>query len=175
MKGLNSVKLVLLVSAVLLVFSAGFYFYQVHSLKSLTRDVGICFHQNLPEVGRIGREITVKQTEIEGDEKRGVETHSYVEERANESNIRYGFLKTSKPREYPNKREGYTDIKIEITPSGSRKNKQLFHRQYIAKFLFLLENRTNCLKVTSLSLTDPSEDHESWSMRLDITERKPLK
>ncbi len=121
MKGINSVKLVLLVSAVLLVFSVGFYFYQVQNLKSLTRDVGICFHQNLPEVGRINREINVKQTEIEEDEKRGVETHSYVEERANESNIRYDFLKTSKPREYPNKREGYIDCKIEIDCVAYRK------------------------------------------------------
>ena len=45
----------------------------------------------------------------------------------------------------------------------------------IAHFIFVLENRTNSLKVTSLTLDDPSEDHEQWSMRLDITERKPLK
>ena len=174
MAGMDTIKLIFVASAVLLVISLGFYAYQAHGLDRLDKDVNYCFHKTLPEVGKISRDISIKQREIEEDQKRGIETHRYVEERANESNIRYTTLKLSKPRESPNTREGYVDEKIEITPSGKR-GRQSFPRQSIAKFIFLLENRTNCLKVTSLSLDNPSKDREQWSMRLDITERKPLK
>jgi hypothetical protein len=174
MFGMDSVKLTLAVSCVLLVFCIGFYFYQSHDLEQLKKDVGYCFAVTLPDVGKISSEASVKKEEIKNDRRRDLQFHRYVAERAHESNISEQDLKTGRPREYPNTREGYVDIKTEITPAGKGPRQQV-HRRNIASFIFSLENRTNSLKVTSLTLSKPSEDHERWAMRLEVTERKPLK
>lgn len=174
MGGMDSVKLFLIVSAVLLVFALGFYFYQDWDLGRLKQDVGYCFGRTLPEVGEVSYSVTLKNNELEKDKMRGLQIHDYLEQRANEANINANLLKMSRIKESPNNREGYLDSELEVTPSGKR-GKQKFGRRNIAQFIFLLENYTNSLKVTSLTLDDPSEDHEQWTMRLDITERKPLK
>lgn len=174
MFGMDSVKLILVASTVLLVVSVGFYFYQSYSLDGLSSDSAYCFNRVLPEIGEISQAIRLKQEELNKDQKRGIETNRYVEKRAYESGIRYDFLTLGQPREYPNNREGYIDVKSEISPAGKR-GSQSFDRRDIVKFLFYLEGRTNGLKVTSLLLDRPSEDREKWSMRLEITERKPLK
>jgi len=174
MFGLDFVKFTLLSAAILLVASGGFYAFQSWDLNRLTEDANYLFLRTLPEVGKLGYDVSLKQEEIKKDEKRGVQIHKYVQERANEANIRYNQLKLGKAREDHNTREGYIDYRTEISPAGKR-GRTKFHRQYIARFIFLLENRTNSLKVTTLNLRDPSPDHENWSMTLEVTERKPTK
>jgi len=174
MFGMDSVKLILVASAVLLVVSVGFYFFQSHNLDTLSSESAYCFNRALPEVGQISQAISLKQEELSKDQKRGIETNRYVEKRAYESGIRYEHLSLGQPREYPNNREGYIDVKNEISPAGKR-GRQAFSRRDIVKFLFYLEGRTNGLKVTSLLLDHPTEDREQWSVRLEITERRPLK
>lgn len=174
MFGMDFVKFTLISAAILLVGSGGFYLFQSWDLTRLNEDANFLFLRTLPEVGKLGYDVSLKQEEIKKDEMRGVQIHKYVQERANESNIRYNQLQLGKAREDQNTREGYTDNRTEISPAGNR-GRTKFHRQYIARFIFLLENRTNSLKVTSLNLRDPSPDHENWSMTLEVTERKPTK
>ncbi len=177
MFGTDLTKFSIAVFGALLVVSIGFYFYQSHDLNALERDMNYCFLRDLPEVGKVGYEIRLKQGEIEKDLKRGLDIYSYLDERCREAGIDSHNLSKSKPKEDKNIRSGYIDITTEITPGGKggKRGKMKFHRRDIAKFLFLLEVRTTCLKVTSLTLDRPSDDCEQWSMRLSITERKPLK
>jgi|GEM_PF-2487166 len=174
MFGMDFIKFILIASAVLFVCCLGVYAYLSHDLGQLENDVQYCFHRVLPDVGKLSSEIRLRQEELDKDKKRGIMTHRYVEERAKESNIRYQeMLKMSSPRDFPDRRGGFVDSKTEISPSG-KKDRARIHRQNIAQFLFLLENRTNCLKVTTLALDRPSEDRQKWNMRMTITERTPF-
>ncbi len=174
MFGMDFVKFTLVSAAILLAVSGGFYAFQSWDLTRLNKDANSLFLRTLPEVGKLGYDVSLKQEEIKKDEMRGLQIHKYVQERAHEAYIKYNELQLGKAREDQNTREGYIDHRTEISPAGKR-GRTKFHRQYIARFIFLLENRTNSLKVTSLNLRDPSADHENWSMTLEVTERKPIK
>jgi hypothetical protein len=107
-------------------------------------------------------------------------TFAYIEERAHQSNIAYRHLKTYAPREKVQSKGGCTDKTTRISPSGKR-GAGSFHRQNIAKFIYLLEGRASGMnrepgaqpRVTVLSLDRPSEDREKWAMSLSLTERYP--
>lgn len=173
MFGMDSAKITLIVSALLLLVSIGFYVYQINDLDSLTRDVGICYSRYLPEIGKLTRdEIFVKQEEIEQDMRKGVMINSYVEKQAYASNINFKNLEVKRPRENKNRAGGFIDLSSDINTLGKR-GQVRFRRRDIARFIFNLEQNTTCFKVTSLNLDRPDKSCESWAMSLKATERTP--
>ncbi len=174
MFGMDSAKITLILSALLLLVSIGFYVYQINDLDTLTRDVDVCYIRHLPEIGQLTRdEIFVKQEEIALDERGdGVMINNYAEKQAYASNINFKHLEVKRPRENKNRTGGYIDYSSDINTLGKR-GKVRFPRKAIARFIFNLEQNTTCFKVTSLNLDRPDENCESWAMSLKATERKP--
>lgn len=168
MKEWDFVKLFLIASLILCLSGLGIYVYQVKDLDSLKKQIPLS-RIKLKEIGELYANWNVLKAEERRDKRQGVMLGTYLEDQGHRAGVKYGRLRVDTQTSNPNNRLGYVD-----QPHTISAGKVKFRRENIARYIYNIEQNTNRLKVTELSLDKPASNFEEWNMTMKLVERNPL-